>query len=75
MSKRRQFFNAIFFLGTMLAAFGWMGQLRQWPGAISKFVKFGTIAIAGHVIQVVGAFGNLLTPDREEVSDDNEKFN
>jgi hypothetical protein len=75
MWKRRQFFNAIFFLGTLVAAIGWLGDLRDWPALAATIFTFGNIAIAGHVVQVLGAFGNLMTPDAEEVVEENEDFN
>jgi len=70
MWRRRQFFAAVFFFGTMIAAIGWIGELRDWPMLVIKFFKFGNLAIAGHVLQIVGAFGSLLTPDYEKVVDD-----
>ncbi len=68
MWKRRLGFNSIFFVGTLFAAFGWMGELRDWPVAVSEFLKFGNVAIAGHVLQIIGLFGSLLTPDAVEES-------
>jgi len=73
MWKRRLIFNAIFFAGTMIAGFGWMGELRDWPIAISKFLKFGNLAIAGHVLQIIGLFGSLLTPNSEEEVEEERK--
>ena len=71
MWKRRLVFNAIFFAGTMVAAFGWMGELRDWPQLVVDFLKFGNLAIAGHVFQIVGIFGSLLIPDASEEKRDN----
>jgi hypothetical protein len=73
MWKRRQLFNAIFFLGTLLAVIGWMGDLRDWPPLVENFFKFGNLAITGHALQVLGAFGNMLTPDAEEVVEENRE--
>ena len=73
MWKRRLIFNTIFFIGTLIAAFGWMGELRDWPVAILSFLKFGNIAIAGHVLQVIGVFGIMLIPDAEEEKKDFEQ--
>jgi len=72
MWKRRLIFNAIFFVGTLLAGFGWMGELREWPQGVNEFLKFGNLAIAGHVIQIIGLFGNLITPDTSEEKKDFE---
>ena len=72
MWKRRLGFNAIFFIGTLIAAFGWMGELRDWPQVVVSFLKFGNLAIAGHVLQIIGAFGIMLTPDAEEERKDFE---
>lgn len=63
MWKRLLLFNAIFFVGTLIAGFGWIGELRDWPVAVVEFLKFGNLAIAGHVLQIVGIFGSMLTPD------------
>jgi hypothetical protein len=69
MWKRRQLFNAIFFIGTVIAAIGWVGELRGWHLRSSNF-SFGNFAIAGHALQIIGLFGNLMTPDA--VKDRNE---
>ncbi len=66
MWKRRLGFNTIFFIGTMVAAFGWLGELRDWPPAANAFLAFGNFAIAGHVLQIIGAFGIMLMSDAEE---------
>ena len=49
-----------------------MGELRQWLPMVAGFLKFGNLAIAGHALQVVGAFGSLVTPDAEEEAEDFE---
>jgi len=58
MWKRRLFFSLLFVLGTFVAVFGWLTD-----GAKHKFRY---LALAGHAVQVVGIFGSMLTPDREE---------
>jgi len=73
MWKRRQIFNTIFFAGTLIAAFGWIGELRDWHLVISYHLKFSDFAIIGHAIQIIGAFGSLVTPDVVEVLDDERK--
>ena len=60
MWKRRLVFNLIFFIGTLLAGVGWLSELREWR------IHLGNLALIGHVIQIIGAFGNLLTPDDDE---------
>jgi len=70
MWKRRLVFNAIFFIGTLLAGIGWIGELRDWPKPVADFLRFGNVAIVGHILQIAGLFGSLLTPDREEVDED-----
>jgi hypothetical protein len=71
MWKRRQLFNAIFFLGTIIAALAWIGEMKGWH-TDSYRIKFGNIAIGGHIIQIIGAFGSLVTPDAEEEKKDFE---
>ena len=44
----------------MLAGVGWLSELREWR------IHLGNLALIGHVIQIIGAFGNLLTPDDSE---------
>jgi hypothetical protein len=73
MWRRRQLFNAIFFLGTVIAAAAWIGELRDWQPFITYHVKFGNIAIGGHILQIIGAFASLLTPDAVEISGDDPK--
>ncbi|MEP7235057.1 MAG: hypothetical protein ABI778_07155 [Ignavibacteriota bacterium] len=70
MWTRRLALNAIFFVGTILAAFGWLGELRDWPELAAVFLRFGSFAIAGHVLQIVGAFGIMVMPD--EVRDEKD---
>lgn len=67
MWKRRLVFNLIFFLGTVVAGVGWISELREWR------VDLGILAVIGHSVQVVGAFGNLLTPDDDENSKEERK--
>ena len=67
MWKRRLVFNLIFFVGTLLAGVGWISELRQWP------VRLGILAVIGHSVQIIGAFGNLLTPDAYEDLEEEKK--
>ena len=73
MWKRRQIFNAVFFIGTIIAAVGWIGELRDWPIVVVNFFKFGNLAITGHILQIIGAFGILVTPEGIEVIGDGQK--
>ena len=67
MWKRRLVFNVLFVLGTLCAVIGWMqdGQKRH--------IRW--LALAGHAVQVVGIFGSLLTPDRQEQHERDEFSN
>jgi hypothetical protein len=57
---KRLLFGALFFIGTLAAAVGWLFS-----------TKLVMLAIAGHSLQVIGIIGALITPD--EVADE-EKF-
>jgi len=57
MWKRRLLFSLIFFIGTLLAAFGWTAEFRHWA------VETKWIVLIGHALQVIGVFGHLITPD------------
>ena len=50
-----------------------MGELRDWPHVVVDFLKFGNLAIVGHVLQIIGVFGSLLTPDTEEIVEDDSE--
>ena len=60
MWKQRIIFTAIFALGSILAGMGWVAELKALP------MKMMWAMLAGHALQVVGAFGLLLIPDGEE---------
>ena len=64
MWRQRFVYSALFFLGTLLAGAGWFAELRDYP------IDLLAATIAGHLLQVIGAFGHLLTP--EQVDDDEE---
>jgi hypothetical protein len=57
MPRRRLLFMLIFFTGTVLAALGWYAEWRF------ILLSVNTIIVAGHVLQVIGLFGYMLTPD------------
>ena len=64
--KQRLLFAAMFFIGTITAAIGWF---IEWKGLnhLSTILDDLTIlALIGHALQVVGAFGYMLTPDDVE---------
>ena len=67
MWKRRLAFNLIFFICTLLAGVGWISELRGWA------VHLGILALIGHSVQIVGAFGNMLTPDEREKFEEEKK--
>ncbi|HEY3875406.1 MAG TPA: hypothetical protein VGM92_08000 [Candidatus Kapabacteria bacterium] len=58
--RHRQFiFTFLFLIGTLIAAAGWYAE---WRNLLS--VPFDRwLALAGHLLQVAGVFGSLLTPD------------
>ena len=47
----------IFFTGTVLAVLGWYAEWRF------ILLSVNTIIVAGHILQVLGLFGYMLTPD------------
>jgi hypothetical protein len=62
----------IFFIGTAIAAIGWFAEWKHLKGLYPIFEYAGWMALAGHALQVIAAFGKLLTPDfeAEEPEDD-----
>lgn len=70
MSRRRLFFLLLFFTGTVLAALGWYAEWRF------ILLNVNTFIIVGHVLQVVGLFGYMLTPDAlVRIKDHEENYN
>ncbi len=66
---RQLVYTLLFCIGTIVAAIGWYAA---WRDLVSP--AFGVwLPLAGHVLQVIGAFGNLLTPDDIEEGDDIEE--
>ena len=69
---RRQFFHALFYLGTLLAVIGWYIELRG-AAEYSSFLEHLTIvALIGHALQVIATFMLLLTPDKEVTDEDED---
>lgn len=64
MWKNQLLFTALFALGSILAGVGWVAEFRALP------VNLTWAMIAGHAMQVIGAFGLLLIPDAEEKVDE-----
>jgi hypothetical protein len=61
--KRQIVFAFIFVLGSFLAPVGWYAEWKQ----VEPISDYATIfMIVGHALQVIGAFGSLLTPDYVE---------
>jgi len=58
MWKRRLLFSLLFTLGTLIAVYGWISEMNARH-------KVRYVAIAGHVLQVIGAFGSMIVPDSE----------
>lgn len=65
--RQRFTFSALFFLGTILAGAGWFAELREWP------IDLLYVTIGGHVLQIIGAFGHLLTPESLDDGEDGNK--
>lgn len=62
-SRRQQLFLYLFLLGTVIAAVGWIAEWK-YLGNIAPLLRYPEIiAGAGHLLQVVGAFGSLLMPE------------
>ena len=60
-------FVYFFALGSILAGMGWVAEIKALP------MKMMWAMLAGHALQVVGAFGLLLIPDGEEENDSNTR--
>ncbi len=58
MWQRRLIFSLVFAIGTLVAVYGWISEINSKP-------KIRYVAIIGHLIQVVGAFGAMMVPDDE----------
>jgi hypothetical protein len=63
MRRYRAIFTAMLAAGTLLAAAGWFADMR----ALSFDIEWAVIP--GHLLQIIGAFGLLLTPDAENNND------
>ncbi|HET6401902.1 MAG TPA: hypothetical protein VFH95_10940 [Candidatus Kapabacteria bacterium] len=71
--RNRQLFFFLFFLcGTIIAAIGWFAEWKQLADRIPFFRYCDLIAVVGHALQVIGAFGSLLTPDYVEREEEEE---
>ena len=57
MSRKRLLFMLLFFTGTVLAALGWYAEWRLILESVNPII------VVGHVMQVIGLFGYMLTPD------------
>jgi hypothetical protein len=63
MSGAKLFFASLFLIGSFVA-------LGEWIGAREGIlVGLSWLGIAGHGLQVLGAFGMLLIPERKDGSD------
>jgi hypothetical protein len=51
--------------GTLLAAAGWFADMRS----LSFDLEWAVIP--GHLLQIIGAFGLLLSPDEVDTKDEN----
>jgi hypothetical protein len=66
LRKRQLVFTILFLIGTIVAATGWFAEWEQLRDVLDLFEYASIIILAGHVLQVIGAFGSLLTPDYVE---------
>ena len=67
MWRRRFVYSALFFLGTLLAGAGWLAELREYP------IDLLYVTIGGHLLQIIGAFGHMLTPESIVDEEDDSK--
>ncbi len=59
-------FLLFFMLGTVIAAIGWFAEWQRLITPINLYRYSILITVVGHALQVIGAFGMLLTPDYVE---------
>lgn len=64
--SQQRMYPLLFAIGTIIAVIGWGAEWVHLAYVIPFFRYDVFIAIAGHALQVVGAFGMLLTPDSVE---------
>jgi hypothetical protein len=57
--QRRLLFSLLFVFGTLAAAYGWLAEIQRVPMTVY-------ITVGGHVAQVIGLLGSMMTPDRIE---------
>jgi hypothetical protein len=65
--RHRFVYSALFFLGTFLAGAGWLAELRDYP------IDLTFLTIGGHLLQIIGAFGHMLTPESIDDEEDGNK--
>ncbi len=63
MSGAKLFFASLFLIGTFIALGEWIATREGIAEGLSW------LGIAGHGLQVLGAFGMLLIPERKDESD------
>ena len=64
--SRQTLFLLLFLGGTIIAAIGWFAEWGHLADRIAFFRYSVIITVVGHALQVIGAFGSLLTPDHVE---------
>lgn len=64
--SQRRLFLSLFLIGTIIAAAGWFADWQHLSEVIAFFRYSVIITIAGHALEVIGAFGMMLTPDSVE---------
>lgn len=64
--SQRRLFLSLFVIGTMIAAAGWFAEWQHLAELIALFRYTVIITIVGHGLEVIGAFGMMLTPDTIE---------
>ncbi|MFI5201079.1 MAG: hypothetical protein ACHQNE_01670 [Candidatus Kapaibacterium sp.] len=68
--NRHMLFLLLFLCGTIIAAIGWFAEWEHLADRIVFFHYSVIITVVGHALQVIGAFGSLLTPDYVEGEED-----
>lgn len=72
LRNRQLLFFLLFLCGTIIAGVGWFAEWKHLADRILFFRYSVIITVVGHAMQVIGAFGSLLTPDYVERQEEEE---